>query len=199
VNYGAAGLAAADGLSAALGAAIAALAASAGAAADAAGAAADAADSGAGAGSSDLLQAVAKNIETSARSRTLRIAFSLVGRCSLERGKLETGQEYDRRGLTSSAGFCGLSDNLFARVIRARACKNFFDYFAGICMIRSIFGALGADEVEVVGWKSGALFSRALGPQIGTTLESSSMNSTWCETRSVRSRVCGRSREFSTG
>jgi hypothetical protein len=72
VNYGAAGLAAAAGLpaSAALGAAA---ALSAGA-----GAAADAAASGAGAVSSDLLQAVAKNIETSARSRTLRIAFSLV-------------------------------------------------------------------------------------------------------------------------
>jgi hypothetical protein len=73
VNYGAAGLVAAAGLpaSAALGAAA---ALSAGA-----GAAADAAASGAGAaGSSDLLQAVAKNIETSARSRTLRIAFSLV-------------------------------------------------------------------------------------------------------------------------
>ena len=72
MNYGAAGLAAAAGLSAGL-AAIAALPAS-------AGAAADAAASGAGAVSSDLLQAVTKNIETSARSRTLRIAFSLITR-----------------------------------------------------------------------------------------------------------------------
>ena len=79
--YGAAGLAAAAGLDASLAAGAAALAASAGAA----GAAADAAASGAGAVSSDLLQAVAKNIVTSARSRTLRIAFSLVGRCSVER------------------------------------------------------------------------------------------------------------------
>jgi hypothetical protein len=72
VNYGAAGLVAAAGLPAS-GAALAA------AAGLSAGAAADAAASGAGAaGSSDLLQAVAKNIETSARSRTLRIAFSLV-------------------------------------------------------------------------------------------------------------------------
>jgi hypothetical protein len=70
LDYGAAGLAAAAGLSAVLGAA-AALAASAGAAADAA------ASGAAGAVSSDLLQAVANNIETSARSRTLRIAFSL--------------------------------------------------------------------------------------------------------------------------
>jgi hypothetical protein len=71
VNYGAAGLAAAAGLVASAGlAAIAGLLAS-------AGAAADAAASGAGAVSSDLLQAVAKNIVTSARSRTLRIAFSL--------------------------------------------------------------------------------------------------------------------------
>lgn len=69
-NYGEAGLAAAAGLaaSAALGA-IAALAASAGADAAASGAA--------GAVSSDLLQAVANNIVASARSRTLRIAFSL--------------------------------------------------------------------------------------------------------------------------
>jgi hypothetical protein len=73
VNYGAAGLVAAAGLPASGAAALAA------AAGLSAGAAADAAASGAGAaGSSDLLQAVAKNIETSARSRTLRIAFSLV-------------------------------------------------------------------------------------------------------------------------
>jgi hypothetical protein len=89
VNYGAAGLAAAAGLEASAGAAAAGLLAS-------AGAAADAAASGAGAVSSDLLQAVAKNIVTSARSRTLRIAFSLVARGSVERGNSETGQEYDR-------------------------------------------------------------------------------------------------------
>jgi hypothetical protein len=85
MNYGAAGLAAAAGLevSAGLGA-IAALAAS-------AGAAADAADSGAGAVSSVLLQAVAKNIETSARSRTLRIAFSLVRQCSIKRAETQNG------------------------------------------------------------------------------------------------------------
>ena len=70
MNYGAAGLAAAAGLEASAGLAIAGL--------PSAGAAADAAASGAGAVSSDLLQAVAKNIVTSARSRTLRIAFSLV-------------------------------------------------------------------------------------------------------------------------
>ena len=80
MNYGAAGLAAAAGLEASAGLAIAGLPAS-------AGAAADAAASGAGAVSSDLLQAVAKNIVTSARSRTLRIAFSLVGRCSVERAE----------------------------------------------------------------------------------------------------------------
>ena len=90
VNYGAAGLAAAAGLEASAG-----LAAAAGLLASA-GAAADAAASGAGAVSSDLLQAVAKNIVTSARSRTLRIAFSLVARGSVERGNSETGQEYDR-------------------------------------------------------------------------------------------------------
>lgn len=85
MDYGEAGLAAAAGLlasAAALGAAAAALAASAGA--GAAGAATDAAASGAGAAvSSDLLQAVMRNIETNARNRTLRIAFSLVGRCQL--------------------------------------------------------------------------------------------------------------------
>jgi hypothetical protein len=86
VNYGAAGLAAAAGLEASAGlAAIAGLLAS-------AGAAADAAASGAGAVSSDLLQAVAKNIVTSARSRTLRIAFSLVARGSIERGNLKRGK-----------------------------------------------------------------------------------------------------------
>lgn len=81
MDYGVAGLAAAAGLaaSAALGAAAALASAGAGAAADAA------ASGAAGAGSSDLLQAVAKNIETSARSRTLRIAFSLIARCSPER------------------------------------------------------------------------------------------------------------------
>ena len=46
-------------------------------------AAAEAAASGAaGAVSSDLLHAAARNIETSARSRTLRIAFSLIARGS---------------------------------------------------------------------------------------------------------------------
>jgi hypothetical protein len=85
VNYGAAGLAAAAGLEASAGAAAAGLLAS-------AGAAADAAASGAGAVSSDLLQAVAKNIVTSARSRTLRIAFSLVARYSVERGNLKRGK-----------------------------------------------------------------------------------------------------------
>ena len=85
MDYGAAGLAAAAGLEASAGlAAIAGLAAS-------AGAAADAAASGAGAVSSDLLQAVAKNIVTSARSRTLRIAFSLVGGCSVERANTRNG------------------------------------------------------------------------------------------------------------
>ena len=74
VNYGAAGLAAAAGLEASLAAGLAAIAPP----GASAGAAADAAASGAGAVSSVLLQAVAKNIETSARSRTLRIAFSLV-------------------------------------------------------------------------------------------------------------------------
>lgn len=85
MNYGAAGLASAAGLaaSAALGAAPS-LAASAGAAADA---------SGAGAVSSDLLHAVAKNIETSARSRTLRIAFSLIGRFPIERGISKRGKD----------------------------------------------------------------------------------------------------------
>jgi hypothetical protein len=39
-----------------------------------------------------LLQAVAKNIVTSARSRTLRIAFSLVARYSVERGNLKRGK-----------------------------------------------------------------------------------------------------------
>jgi hypothetical protein len=76
VNYGAAGLAA--GLAASLATALDAAAPA--SLAIAAGAAADAAASGAGAVSSDLLQAVAKNIVTSARSRTLRIAFSLVAR-----------------------------------------------------------------------------------------------------------------------
>jgi hypothetical protein len=73
LNYGAAGLAA--GLAASLATALDAAAPA--SLAIAAGAAADAAASGAGAVSSDLLQAVAKNIVTSARSRTLRIAFSL--------------------------------------------------------------------------------------------------------------------------
>jgi hypothetical protein len=50
----------------------------------------------------------------------------------------------------------------------ASVAKKFFDYFAGICIIRSVLGALGAAVVEVVGWKIGALFSRAWGPQIGT-------------------------------
>jgi hypothetical protein len=80
--------------------------------------------------------------------------------------------------------------------LRAPQARKFFDYFAGICMIRSLFGAFGANEVEVLGWKSGALFSRALGSQVVTILESSIMNSTWCEARSAGSRVCGRSREF---
>jgi len=80
VDYGAAGLAA--GLAASLATALDAAAPA--SLAMAAGAAADAAASGAGAVSSVLLQAVAKNIETSARSRTLRIAFSLVARCSVE-------------------------------------------------------------------------------------------------------------------
>ena len=84
MNYGAAGLAAAAGLEASAGAAAAGLLAS-------AGAAADAAASGAGAVSSDLLHAVAKNIVTSARSRTLRIAFSLVGGAQLS-------AEHSKRG-----------------------------------------------------------------------------------------------------
>lgn len=83
-----------------------------------------------------------------------------------------------------------------ARVAPAAPAGNkFFDYFAGICMIRSSICALWADEVEVVGWKIGALFSRALGSQIGTILKSSSMNSTWSEARGVRRRVRIRSRE----
>jgi hypothetical protein len=90
VNYGEAGLAAAAGLAASLATALAAAAPA--SLATAAGAAADAAASGAGADSSDLLQAVAKNIETSARSRTLRIAFSLVAWCSVERGNLKRGK-----------------------------------------------------------------------------------------------------------
>ena len=75
MNYGAAGLAAAlaASLATALAAALPAALASLDAAVDA------------GAVSSGLLQAVAKNIETSARSRILRIAFSLIARCSLER------------------------------------------------------------------------------------------------------------------
>jgi hypothetical protein len=89
-----------------------------------------------------------------------------------------------------------LSDSATARVRERTAGKKFFDYFAGICMIRSLFGALGADEVEVLGWKSGAFFSQALGSQIVTILESSTMSSTWCEARSARFRVSGRSREF---
>ena len=88
MNYGAAGLAA--GLAASLATALDAAAPA--SLAMAAGAAADAAASGAGAVSSDLLQAVAKNIETSARSRTLRIAFSLVARCSVERGNSKRGK-----------------------------------------------------------------------------------------------------------
>jgi hypothetical protein len=81
VNYGAAGLAAAlaASLATALAAALPAALASLDAAVDAA------ASGAAGAVSSGLLQAVAKNIETSARSRILRIAFSLIARCSLER------------------------------------------------------------------------------------------------------------------
>lgn len=96
-NYGAAGLAGAAGLLASAG-----LAAAAGLPASLA--AADAAASGAaGAVSSDLLHAAAvKNIETSARSRTLRIAFSLITRVRLG-PKLETRQEYDRCSATSSA------------------------------------------------------------------------------------------------
>src|SRR5258708_38975379 len=77
MNYGAAGLAAGLAASAGL-AAIAALPAS-------AGAAAGAAASGGGAVSLDLLQAVTKNIENSARSRAIRIGFSLVGPGSVER------------------------------------------------------------------------------------------------------------------
>jgi hypothetical protein len=89
MNYGAAGLAA--GLAAAASLATALDAAAPASLAIAAGAA-EAAASGAGAVSSDLLQAVAKNIETSARSRTLRIAFSLVARCSVERGNSKRGK-----------------------------------------------------------------------------------------------------------
>ena len=80
MDHGAAGLAAslATALAAALPASL----------AIAAGAAADAAASGAGAEvSSDLLQAEAKNIVTSAKSRNLRIAFSL----GVERGRLKRG------------------------------------------------------------------------------------------------------------
>ena len=68
-TYGAAGLAAAEAAGLSAGAAM--LEAAAGLSA-----AADADASGAGALSSDLLQAVAKNIATSARSRTLRIISS---------------------------------------------------------------------------------------------------------------------------
>jgi hypothetical protein len=82
LDYGAAGLTAAAGLATSLVTALAAALA----ASLAIGAAADAAASGAaGAVSSDLLQAVAKNIEISASSRTLRIAFSLIARRSIER------------------------------------------------------------------------------------------------------------------
>jgi hypothetical protein len=87
--YGAAGLAAAAGLvSAAGGAAM--LASAAGLASDAAEADASGA---AGAVSSDLLQPAApKNSATSARSRTLRIASSLIPRCSHKKSaKIESG------------------------------------------------------------------------------------------------------------
>jgi hypothetical protein len=81
LDYGEAGLAAAAGLAASLDTALAAALA-----ASLAIGAADAAASGAaGAVSSDLLQAVAKNIVISASSRTLRIAFSLIAWRSLER------------------------------------------------------------------------------------------------------------------
>jgi hypothetical protein len=56
------------------------------------------------------------------------------------------------------------------RLRRTAARKKFFDYFVGICIIRSLVGPPGADVVEVVGWKSGALFSRALGSQVVTIL-----------------------------
>jgi hypothetical protein len=76
-GYGLAGDAAAAGLASAAGLAIAAgLDASAGAAAEAD------ASGAAGALSSDLLQAVPRNNETSTRSRTLRIASSLNSTCS---------------------------------------------------------------------------------------------------------------------
>ncbi|MGC2274673.1 MAG: hypothetical protein WA571_01550, partial [Candidatus Binatus sp.] len=91
---------------------------------------------------SDLLQAVAKNIETSASSRTLRIAFSLVARCSVERGKLETGQGYDRRRITSSARYRGLQLAV-SQAAHGLTAKKFFDYFVGICIIRSLVGRLG--------------------------------------------------------
>src|SRR5258707_2384056 len=140
MNYGAAGLAAGLAASAGL-AAIAALPAS-------AGAAAEAAASGAGAVSSDLLQAVTKNIETSARSRTLRVAFSLGARCSVERAKLQTGQEYDRCEVTSSAYFACHStvrrheSAKHPQEIWRSTCKKFFDYFVGICMILALFRRL---------------------------------------------------------
>jgi hypothetical protein len=95
-SYGAAGLAAADaiGLS---GAALAAAEAAALSAAEA-----DAEASVAGALSSDLLQAVAKNIATSARSRTLRIFSSLIP-CFTWGGNSKRKEQYDRRWATSSA------------------------------------------------------------------------------------------------
>jgi hypothetical protein len=117
VNYGAAGLVAAAGLAASLATALDAAAPA--SLAIAAGAAADAAASGAGAVSSVLLQAVAKNIETNARSRTLRIAFSLVG-AQFEPRKLETRREYDRRGVNFKRDLCRVFDGL------SRAAQRFF-------------------------------------------------------------------------
>src|SRR5260370_23032503 len=83
VNYGTAGVGASAGLAIAAGASV------------------EAAASGAaGAVSSGLLQAAAaKNIETSTRSRTLRIASSLIEHVAR---RIETRQEYDRCRTTSS-------------------------------------------------------------------------------------------------
>jgi len=36
--------------------------------------------------------------------------------------------------------------------------RKFFDYFAAICIIRSLTSAHGAGDVEELGWKSGAFF-----------------------------------------
>jgi hypothetical protein len=84
--------------------------------------------------------------------------------------KLETGQGYDRRGITSSAKFCAAIDAPAAEIFRGDA-RNFLTISSASVSFDQYSAPLEADVVEVVRWKIGALFSRAAGSQIGTILK----------------------------